>query len=102
MNPYITLLLALVAGILMGAFYFRGLWWTVNRMEHTGRPLAWAAASFLLRTGVVAGGFYLLLPLGWQALAVALLGFLAIRTAALRRWGMRGAPASTQKKESWN
>lgn len=102
MNPYITLLLALAAGILMGAFYFRGLWWTVNRMEQAGRPLAWAAASFLLRTGVVVGGFYLLLDLGWQALAVALLGFLVIRTAALRRWGLRGATVSTQEQDSWN
>lgn len=74
------LALAIVAGSLLGMLFFGGLWWTVRRMASGGRPHLLAAASFVLRTALVMGGFYLLLGAGWPYLLGAMAGFIAART----------------------
>lgn len=90
MNITITvkLIISLSAGGLLGWIYFWGLWKTVRLMvsrKHAG----WiAAASFGVRAGFVITGFYLLLMLDWQYLAVAMVGFLAARVIVIRRYGL--------------
>jgi F1F0 ATPase subunit 2 len=80
-----SLLLALVAGVLFGAFFFGGLWWTVRRSIASPRPGIWFIGSMLLRTCVVTGGFYFLLGLpasGEKILFAAMLGFIIARAVA--------------------
>lgn len=88
MNLILTLILSGTAGAVLGYFYFRGLWWTVERMPGHRNPYALALASFVIRTLLVMAGFYLLLEVRWEALAVGLLGFFAIRLVAVRKWGL--------------
>jgi len=77
--------ISFLAGALLGAFFFIGLWWTVNRLTAVSRPYLLATASFLVRTAVILAGFYLLLAGGWQQLTAALAGFLAARTLVTYR-----------------
>jgi len=73
------LLLSLLAGMLLGTFFFGGLWWTVQKITGAGRPYFLFVVSFIVRTVVVLAGFYLLLIAGWQHLIAALAGFLVAR-----------------------
>jgi F1F0 ATPase subunit 2 len=88
MSP--PLALAFVAGVLLGAFFFGGLWWTVRRGMLSRRPGIWFMGSMLLRTCAVAAGFYFLLGLpasvasGWKTMLAGLLGFIMARVAATR------------------
>ncbi len=74
------LALSFIAGSLLGALFFGGLWWTVQRMASGSHPYLLAAASFVVRTALIMGGFYLLLRVGWPYLLGALAGFIAART----------------------
>ncbi len=79
--------LPLVAGILLGAFFFAGLWWTVRNNLFLRRPGFWFVCSLLLRMSMVMTGFYFLLNLPgnkWETLAAGLLGFILARLVAIR------------------
>ena len=39
-----------VAGALLGAFFFGGLWWTVQKGVTSEQPALWFLGSLLLRT----------------------------------------------------
>ena len=70
---------AFAAGILLGGFFFGGLWWTVRRGIASRRPALWFIGSLLLRVSITLGGFYFVGRGHWQQLAVCLLGFVAAR-----------------------
>lgn len=77
---WVYLVLALLAGILFGIFYFGGLWWTVQKITGSEKAYLISVASFVVRTAVVLVGFYLLLMSGSLYLFAALAGFLIART----------------------
>ena len=52
MNEVLVLATALAAGLLLGAFFFGGLWWTVRRGVSSPRPALWFFGSMLLRMSV--------------------------------------------------
>ena len=79
MNEMLSLALALTAGLLLGAFFFGGLWWTVRKGLSAKQPALLFLGSSLLRTGVVLIGFYLVSAQQWQRLLLCLLGFVAAR-----------------------
>ena len=81
MNEALTGVLACVAGGLLGAFFFGGLWWTVRKGVTSKQPSLWFLCSSLLRTGVVLFGFYFVSAQQWQRLLLCLLGFVAVRFA---------------------
>ena len=68
-----------IAGCLLGAFFFGGLWWTVQKMAETKNPYLLTMVSFVLRMAVVMGGFYLILNLDWRYMVSALAGFIIVR-----------------------
>lgn len=49
----------LAAGLLLGAVFFGGLWWTVRNGLTSARAPLWFAASYALRIALLAGGLYL-------------------------------------------
>jgi F1F0 ATPase subunit 2 len=73
------LVLALAAGLGLGAIFFGGLWWTVHRGVRSPQPAAWFMASMLLRIAIVLGGFSLVSYGHWERLIVCLLGFVMAR-----------------------
>ncbi len=88
--PDITsLLLAFTAGLLLGVFYFHGLWHTVKRLPESGRPFLTAIVSFALRAAVILAGFYLVMGSEWEHLVAALIGFILAREFLVRRLGTK-------------
>lgn len=77
---WIYLILSLLAGGLLGVFFFGGLWWTVQKITGSGRPYMISVISFIVRTAIVLAGFYFLIKVGWQFMIAALFGFIIART----------------------
>lgn len=75
---------ALTAGVLLGAFFFGGLWWTVRRGLSSPRPALWFSGSLLLRTAVVLAGFYAVSDGRWGKLLACLAGFVLARLIVAR------------------
>ena len=81
MNETLTLMLAWVAGGVLGAIFFGGLWWTVRKGVSSPRPALLFIGSLVLRTSVVLSGFYFIGRGDWQRLLLCLLGFVMARLA---------------------
>lgn len=84
MNEIFMMVPALVAGMLLGAMFFGGLWWTVRKGVSSTRPALWFFGSLLLRTSITLAGFYLISDGHWETLLVCLLGFTIARLAVTR------------------
>ncbi|HEX3856014.1 MAG TPA: ATP synthase subunit I [Verrucomicrobiae bacterium] len=84
MNETIILVAALAAGVLLGAIFFGGLWWTVRKGVTAKNPALWFLGSSLLRTIIVLAGFYFVARGDWKKLLLCLLGFVIARFIVLR------------------
>lgn len=84
MNEPLSLASALVAGVLLGAFFFGCLWWTVRQGLSSKRVALWFLGSMLLRTCIVLLGFYFVLGGNWMRLLTGLLGFIIARRIVTR------------------
>jgi F1F0 ATPase subunit 2 len=87
MNETLILAVALVVGVLLGATFFGGLWWTVRKGCSSKRPAFWFFGSLLLRTSIALAGFYFIGLGSWKRLLVCLLGFVVARFIVTRLAG---------------
>jgi F1F0 ATPase subunit 2 len=94
MNDLLGFALALSVGALLGAFFFGGLWWTVQQGLVSDQPAFWFLGSLLLRTGVLLAGFYFVSQGDLSRLGMCLLGFLIARVIVVRR--LAGTPTNEQ------
>ena len=92
MNETVTLVLALVTGVLLGGLFFGGLWWTVCKIVSSKQPALLFLGSLLLRTSIVLVGFYFITRGHWERLLVCLLGFVVARLIAT--WLTRAVKAN--------
>jgi len=74
---------ALLAGAALGAVFFGGLWWTVQRGAASPSPARWFLGSFVLRTAIVLAGFYFIGAGQLVLLGLCLIGFLLARAMVL-------------------
>jgi F1F0 ATPase subunit 2 len=84
MSDVAVLSVSLMAGVLIGAFFFGGLWWTVQKSLTSDNPGLWFFGSTLLRTGFAMTGFYFSARGDWRNLLVCLLGFVIARVVVTR------------------
>jgi F1F0 ATPase subunit 2 len=84
MSELSAILLALLAGGLLGTVFFGGLWWTVKRSVESQGPALLFAGSFLLRMFVAVAGFYFVSHGNWRRLLACLCGFLLARILITR------------------
>ena len=84
MNETLILVLALATGVLLGAIFFGGLWWTVQKGVSSKQPALLFLGSVLLRTGIAVAGFYFIGRGHWERLLVCLLGFVTARLFVMR------------------
>jgi F1F0 ATPase subunit 2 len=92
---------AVLVGLLLGAVYFGGLWWTVRRGLSARRPALLFGVSLLLRMTIAMAGIYWVgREIGpasgratWQALLLCLLGLVLARPLVL--WLTRQPARST-------
>lgn len=71
--------LAAGAGLVLGAIFFGGLWWTVRKAVVSTRPALWFFGSLLLRMTTALGGIYLVGHGHWERLLACLAGFIVAR-----------------------
>jgi F1F0 ATPase subunit 2 len=89
MLEHLTLMAAsLTAGLVLGAFYFGGLWWTMRALPRAGHPALLVVFSYFGRMAVAMAAL-LLLALGgnWERLMACLAGFLLVKLAMIVRLG---------------
>jgi len=79
MNEAIRLVLVGMTGLLLGAIFFGGLWWTVRKGVVSRHPALWFLSSLFLRTVLVLVGFYFVSGGHWKRLVVCALGFFVAR-----------------------
>jgi F1F0 ATPase subunit 2 len=95
MSELMQLTLALLAGMLLGALFFGGLWWSVEKGLASPRPALWFVGSLLLRTGLVLLGFYLVAADDWKRLLACLLGFISARLIVTRLTATPAGPGAS-------
>jgi F1F0 ATPase subunit 2 len=100
MNEFLLLAPALAAGLLLGAFFFGGLWWTVIKGVSSERPALWFFGSMLLRTSVTLAGFYFVGREDWQRWLLCLLGFVLARLAVKWLTGLPGEHHNARAAET--
>ncbi len=83
MNETLTLVMAGLAGLALGAFFFGGLWWTVRRGTSSKQPALWFVGSLLLRMSITLAGFYFIGRGRWQQLVACVVGFVVARLIVL-------------------
>ncbi|MEO5719587.1 MAG: ATP synthase subunit I [Chthoniobacterales bacterium] len=79
MNDSLWMVLAGLAGLLLGVIFFGGLWWTVRKGLTAKQPALWFLGSMLLRMGIALVGFYFVGRGDWKRLLVCLAGFVVAR-----------------------
>lgn len=77
--PDLSMGLCVAAGASLGAVFFGGLWWTIQKGLRSTRPAAWFVLSLPLRVGITIGGFYLVSAGEWKRLLACLIGFVLVR-----------------------
>ena len=80
--PFIAL--AVVAGAVLGAIFYGGLWWTIRRGLLSLQPAIWFLASLVVRAAVVLIGFYAVCGGDWRRLVACLAGFVLARIGVTR------------------
>jgi F1F0 ATPase subunit 2 len=79
MHETVTFVLAWAMGLLLGAIFFGGLWWTIRKGLSSNRSALWFLGSLLLRTSVALAGFYVVAGGHWERLLACVLGFVMSR-----------------------
>jgi len=100
MNETATLVLAWLAGGVIGLFFFGGLWWTVRKGVSAQQPALWFFGSMLLRMCVALAGFYVVSNHHLDRLMFCLLGFFLARMVVMRLTRVAEKPACLAEKVS--
>lgn len=84
MTDFLSVIVVLIIGFMLGCFFFGGLWWTLKKGLISSRPALYFLTSFLLRMGISVLGFYFTLSLNllysaWLSLLLCLLGFMSAK-----------------------
>ena len=79
MNDMLALALSLIAGVLLGAIFYGGLWWTVRRGVASAQPALWFSASLLLRMSIALAGFYFVSGGNLERMLLCFIGFILAR-----------------------
>ncbi|MEO8546687.1 MAG: ATP synthase subunit I [Burkholderiaceae bacterium] len=94
MNDIAVLLLSGLAGLVLGAFFFGGLWWSLAKGLTSSHPGLWQFTSLMVRMGLTLVGFYAVGGGQWQRLVSCGLGFVIARIVVVRLASVLGAPPS--------
>ena len=84
MTEALSLMRALLIGLSLGAIFFVGLWWTVQKVFISNQPALCFLGSLVARTWVVMAGFYFVARGNWEHLLVCLVGFISARLLVTR------------------
>ncbi|CAE6512089.1 ATP synthase protein I [Nitrosomonas nitrosa] len=104
MNEPLILLMAGMAGLVLGTIFFGGLWWTIRKGVSYKYPAIWFLGSWLLRTSIILAGLYVVSDGYWDRLLACLFGFVIMRFIMTQHMGApvdhRNASAKEASRES--
>ncbi len=101
MNDTLALVLALVAGSVLGVTFYGGLWWTIRKGTSSDRPALWFFGSYLLRMTLILAGFYLIARgHQWQRIVICLVGFVMARLVVTWLTRPRGYDVTPSEPEA--
>ena len=83
-NDVFIWILVVLAGMLLGIFFFGGLWWTIQKGLASKYAGLWFFGSLVVRTGVLLTGFILISNGHWERMIFCLIGFIMARFVVLR------------------
>ena len=98
MNENLLMIAALFAGILLGFFFFGGLWFTTRKSMASKTAVLWIIGSFIVRTGIILCGFYYVSNGKWNRLLICLLGFIIARILTNRFLSLPNTTIRTEVK----
>jgi F1F0 ATPase subunit 2 len=78
------MILAFIAGLVLGTLFFGGLWLTVKKAVESKNTTLWFLGSSFLRVSIVLVGFYYIGQGNWQRLLICVFGFIAARFLVIR------------------
>jgi F1F0 ATPase subunit 2 len=84
MTDFLSLTPALLAGGLLGGFFFGGLWWTIRKGLVSQSAALWFFGGMMLRMSVALAGFYYVGDEDWRRWLSCLIGFVMARYVANR------------------
>jgi F1F0 ATPase subunit 2 len=84
MNEAPNFALAVVAGAVLGAMFYGGLWWTVRKGLLSRQPAVWFLTSLMVRTALALLGFYAVFRGDWRRLVACMAGFVLARLLVTR------------------
>ncbi len=90
-----SILVAAVAGIAIGLFFYGGLWFTVRHLVTTRHPVLLTVASFWGRTLITAASFLVVTQGRWENALAALAGFVLGRVLVSQLARKGGQPRCT-------
>jgi F1F0 ATPase subunit 2 len=79
MNEILSITVVFGGGLILGGFFYGGLWWTLQKATVKSRPFFLLFASSWLRISASLAGLYVLAGGDWVKLTICLLGFLSAR-----------------------
>ena len=79
MSESFTVILAFVTGVLLGTFFYAGLWWTIQKGVSSKQPALLFTGSLAVRTLIALAGFYFVSRGNWHGLLGCLVGFVTAR-----------------------
>jgi F1F0 ATPase subunit 2 len=100
MNEMPALALAGLAGLMLGACFFGGLWWTIQKAVSSQRPALLFLVSLMLRMCIALAGFYFVGHADWQRLLACLFGFILARFLVLRLARPQVEPDSSHPRQA--
>jgi F1F0 ATPase subunit 2 len=99
LHDWITLLPAFGVGVLLGLFFFGGLWLTVTYATVSRYAGLWFFFSIILRTAVVLAGFYFVAVGSFPRMIACLVGFIIARFFTARMLKSPAGRVFRNKKE---
>jgi F1F0 ATPase subunit 2 len=100
MNEVLFMGLSFIAGLLLGAIFFGGLWYTVGKLSTSPSPGLWFIGSFFMRSAITVLGFYYISLGDWRRLLVCLAGFIVARYAVVHFTKSKDKLLQTQKENN--
>ena len=91
-----------IAGLIIGAIFFFGLWITVKKIARAKMPALIFMVSLFCRISVALIGFYFISMGSWKKMLICLLGFVTARWLIMLRIPLNVLNQAERKKEAGN
>jgi F1F0 ATPase subunit 2 len=79
MSESLPVILAFVMGVLLGTFFYGGLWWTIQKGVSSKQPALLFSGSLAVRMLIALAGVYFVSRSNWHRLLGCLVGFVTAR-----------------------